>query len=102
MSEALQTRVAAACATMERALQSRMYSRFLELEVDFYEKIVKTSETKEHHEYCFNEFDRIGTLYGDVLLSAARKSQSNIQRVEGEVSTEYRVLYLLPNLDSRP
>jgi hypothetical protein len=100
MNEALHENVVAACVEMEKTLKSRMYSRFLELEVKFYNDIVKIEETKAHYEYCFNELDRIGKLYGDVLQLSMARLQKKSYIADDEEEENVNIMYLLPNLDN--
>jgi glycosyltransferase involved in cell wall biosynthesis len=97
VNELATDRLLDACAQMRSTLESRMYSRFLKMESDFYENIVKRCESHEHYERCFQAFEPVSLAYGDILKNKLEKSQ--YEQLEAEQS-DYRILFLLPNLNN--
>jgi glycosyltransferase involved in cell wall biosynthesis len=99
MDVGLEKRLNDACAEMEKTLASNMYSRFLAMESNFYEHIVKSRESREHYEMCFRKFEPLGNAYGDILrrkfLELKERYKNNEKNEHGE-----RILFLLPNLDN--
>jgi len=82
--------------TMSNSLKSGNFDEFIQIERDYYDSFIKTTEDPQHYFDCYRRIESLVGKYGDFLFNASHASGFN----HSPQMHDDKVCFFLPSLDN--